>query len=289
MHTLSRIPLVSRQGFEAPYGARRCNICGSSKYRVVHSFDTFEGRGSKFSDVKIVKCRNCGIRRRMPELTDDYEEEYHVPYVEQGAAMHAHVLRQFSDLMTIKFSTFQVKQQRFLDVGCSTGRVLQLAKAMGFAACGQDVSLWAANHCQSIGLDARHGNLIGQWQEEGVFDVIHCSHTIEHVPDPFAYLLEFRRLLTPGGHLMLAFPNYSSIQRMYWGERWPIWCLDSHLWQFSLSQMERLCRRAGLQPRISRALHGYEVRSSLLKLVFDAGSHLRLGDGAQIIAQKVDA
>lgn len=289
MSKLSQTSLVSRTGHEEPYSANRCNICGSTRYRTIHRFDVFEGRGSKFDDVSVAKCLGCGVRRRCPELHDDYEEEYHAPYTEQGSAIHAHMLRHFSDLMSLQFSAFQTKEQRLLDVGCSTGRALQLAKVMGFVATGLDLSQWAADHCRSLGFEARCGGLIGQWHEEGLFDVIHCSHTIEHVPDPVAYLLEMHKLLVPGGLLMLAFPNYNSMQRLYWGKKWPIWCLDSHLWQFSLGQMATLCRRVGLQPTITCALHGYEVRSRVLKLIFDIGSNIRLGDGAQIIAQKAHA
>jgi hypothetical protein len=64
----------------------------------------------------------------MPGITDDYEEEYHLPYFEQGKATHAHTLRHFSDLMKHKFATFKSGQETFLDVGCSTGRALELAK-----------------------------------------------------------------------------------------------------------------------------------------------------------------
>jgi SAM-dependent methyltransferase len=276
-------------GYEALYSPDRCNICGSKRHRTVCCFDSFEGRGSKYDGVSVVQCLGCGVRRRNPALQDDYEEEYHAPYVDQGAAIHAHIFQHFSDLMTLKFADFRTGVERFLDVGCSTGRVLQLAKVMGFAATGLDLSRWAADHCRKLGFESRCGSLIGQWSDGGIFDVIHCSHSIEHVPDPVAYLFEMHRLLMPGGLLMLAFPNYQSIQRFYWGKKWPIWCLDSHLWQFSLRQMAVLCRCVGLQPITMRALHGYEVNSKILKFIFDFGSSVHLGDGAQIIAQKTRA
>lgn len=283
------MPLVSKLEHEASYSADRCNICGCAESRTLWFFHSFEGRGTKYEDVRVIQCLACGVRRRDPALQDDYEEDYHAPYVDQGAAIHAHILQHFSDIMTLKFATFRAGKERLLDVGCSTGRVLQLGKVMGFLPTGLDLSRWAADHCRNLGFESHCGSLVNHWATGDLFDVIHCSHTIEHVTDPVSYLLEMRKLLVPGGLLMLAFPNYQSVQRFYWGKSWPIWCLDSHLWQFSLRQMVVLCKRVGLQPTIVRSLHGYRVKSKFLKAIFDIGSSLRLSDGAQIIAKKSGA
>jgi len=281
------ISLRSRPGHEHPYCAAACNICGCTSSRTVIHFPTFEGRGSVYSNVSVIQCKGCGIRRRSPEIVDDYEEEYHAPYADQGKAIHSHTLRHFADLMTEMFKDFRSDQERFLDVGCSTGRVLQLARTMGFLVTGLDYSKWAANYCQDLGFETRHGSLLGQWSDGEQFDVVHSSHTIEHVPDPVAYLMEMHRLLAKGGYLMLAFPNYASIPRLYWQSKWPIWCLDSHLWQFTLQQMVGLCQQIGFQIVSTEALHGWKLRSKVLQVTFDVGQRFKLGCGAQIIAKKI--
>jgi len=157
---------------------------------------------------------------------------------------------------------------------------------MGFQATGLDYSKWAADYCRDLGFETRHGSLLGQWQDGEQFDVIHSSHTIEHVPDPVAYLMEMHRLLAKGGYLMLAFPNYMSTSRIYWREKWPIWCLDSHLWQFTLSQMNSICHQLGFEIVNTEALHGWRLRSNVLQHVFDLTQLVKLGCGAQIIARK---
>lgn len=269
---------------EKPYAPDFCNICGSKKWKKAWHFEAFTGRGSTYNDVSVIKCLECGVHRRMPNLEDDYEAEYHQPYSEQGKAIHAHTLRHFSDLMKHKFANFKSGQEAFLDVGCSTGRVLDLAKTMGFVTTGLDYSKWACDYCGKLGHEVHCGSLIGAWQESGIFDVVHSSHTIEHVPDPVAYIQEFRRILKPDSFLMLSFPNYFSLPRFYWGKKWPIWCLDSHLWQFTLGQMERLLRQNGFRVVESKALHGYKLRNSTLQMAFDISELIRLGDGAQILA-----
>jgi 2-polyprenyl-3-methyl-5-hydroxy-6-metoxy-1,4-benzoquinol methylase/ribosomal protein L32 len=283
---MTSIRLVSQPGHERVFSSAECNICGSRKISHRITFDTFEGRGSRYENVAVIRCGNCGIRRRSPELHDDYEEEYHTPYMDQGSAIHSHILRHFADLMTIRFRDFRPEQERLLDVGCSTGRVLQLARTMGFDAEGLDYSAWAVDHCRSLGFRTTVGSLLGQWVEGERFDVVHCSHTIEHVPDPVAYLMEMHRLLRPGGHLMLSFPNFDSFPRLCWQKKWPIWCLDSHLWQFSLSQMKNICRQLGYTIILTNSLHGYQLHNHWLQMLFDLSEQLKFGDGAQIIAKK---
>lgn len=271
---------------EKPYRAEVCNVCGSSHYRQVHFFKEWGLSRGTVRDVSIIKCRSCGIRRRMPALVDDYEEEYHAPYVEQGQAIHPHQLSHFADLMMARLRQFYAKDVRFLDVGCSVGRVLQLTQTMGFVPVGLDFSKWAANHCKTLGFETREGSLVGQWEAGDVFDVIHCCHTIEHVPDPVAYLREMYRLLKPGGQVMMAMPNYASIPRLLLREKWLTWCLDSHLWQFTAAQMCGLLKAEGFTIFTCHTPHGYSPDSLLKRRLLDLGATLGYGDGCNIVAVK---
>jgi SAM-dependent methyltransferase len=48
-------------------------------------------------------------------------------------------------------------------------------------------------------------------EPDGAFDAILCSEVLEHVPDPLKALDEFRRLLRPGGTLILTAPFASLV------------------------------------------------------------------------------
>ncbi|HEY1582734.1 MAG TPA: class I SAM-dependent methyltransferase [Chthoniobacterales bacterium] len=271
---------------EKSYRPEVCNVCGSQRYRRVHYFAEWNLGRDPVRDVSIVRCRGCGVRRRLPGISDEYEEIYHEPYVAQGRAIHPHQLSHFADLMTARLRKFNASGVRFLDVGCSTGRALRLAATLGFEATGLDYSQWAVDYCRQLGFETRHGSLIGQWEDAEMFDVIHCSHTIEHVPDPAVYISEMHRLLRPNGQLMLAFPNYASFPRWTLRANWGAWCLDSHLWQFTAAQMRRLLRQMDFRITSCRTLHGYTPDSALKKKVLDLAALFRVGDGCNIIATK---
>ena len=271
---------------EKLYRAEICNICDSPAFRRIHHFDEWTLGRDPVRDVSIVRCANCGVRRRSPGISDEYEEKYHEPYIAQGSAIHPHQLSHFSDLMTARLRQFNANDVQFLDVGCSTGRALQLAATLGFKPTGLDYSHWAVEYCRRLGFETREGSIIGQWSEGSIFDVIHCSHTIEHVPDPMAYISEICRLLGAGGQLLLAFPNYASVQRIILREKWGPWCLDSHLWQFTAAQMCRLLRQQGFDIASCRTLHGYSPDSAVKRKLLDWAASAGFGDGCNIVAVK---
>jgi SAM-dependent methyltransferase len=99
---------------------------------------------------------------------------------------------------------------RILDAGCGEGLNLKyLATAPG-------VSVFACDHDQGRADQARkqfpsvqvsRQDILSPDYETGFFDIILCSHVIELIPDDMAVLSVFRRLLAPGGALILGVPN----------------------------------------------------------------------------------
>jgi SAM-dependent methyltransferase len=90
---------------------------------------------------------------------------------------------------------------RVLDAGAGRGVYRELLA--GFAECyvGMDVAPTQAT------------DVLGDAQRlpfaDGAFDTVFCSQVLEHVPEPWLALAEFRRVLKPGGHLILTVPHLS--------------------------------------------------------------------------------
>ena len=49
--------------------------------------------------------------------------------------------------------------------------------------------------------------------DDARFELIHCGDGIEHLENPFHLMREFARILSPGGTLIVATPNYLSVRR----------------------------------------------------------------------------
>jgi len=103
------------------------------------------------------------------------------------------------------------RSAKVLDYGCGWGAFLIGLPARGVAAYGYDLSPRAMN-----GLDAvmkRLGRTLHRiaFDENGHitpddFDLIVCSHVLEHVEDDAALLLRMVRALRSGGHLLVNVP-----------------------------------------------------------------------------------
>ena len=231
-----------------------------------------------YKNDDVIRSQGCGVHRRKPELIDEYEEDYHQLYIEQGSGTHPHMLSHFADLMQARLPNLDYTGQQFLDVGCSIGRALMIANMLGFNCHGFDVSQFAVNFCRKKGFDCQQAETFGGLYPDERFDVVHCSHVIEHVPDPVFLIGELYRITKPGGICMLACPNYRSLPRLMKGKEWKIWCLDSHLWQFSLKQMIHLFKSRGFECLSAKTLHGWVPTSKFKRQALDYAALAGYGD-----------
>ncbi|MBL0141887.1 MAG: class I SAM-dependent methyltransferase [Betaproteobacteria bacterium] len=102
-----------------------------------------------------------------------------------------------------------------LDVGTSTGTNLRLLKEMGFTRYrGLDPSPDAIRWCAEKGLGVvDQGTVAAIPFPDATFDLVIATDIIEHVDDDVGALAELRRVLKPGGTLLLTVPAFPSL----WG------------------------------------------------------------------------
>ena len=98
---------------------------------------------------------------------------------------------------------------RILDLGCSGGLFAAHARAAGHEVTGVD--------CLEIpGVRERTDHFVQASLEEGIpaeagdgFDIIVAADVIEHLSRPGAVLRDMRRVLRPGGQVLLSVPNFA--------------------------------------------------------------------------------
>ena len=97
-------------------------------------------------------------------------------------------------------------RRRILDVGCGTGTMLAYLSAFGRVQ-GVDVDEEAVGYCHERGLlDVSLGEAAKLPFPEGTFDLVTALDVVEHLDDDAAALREMRRVLRPGGYLLVTVP-----------------------------------------------------------------------------------
>jgi ubiquinone/menaquinone biosynthesis C-methylase UbiE len=128
--------------------------------------------------------------------------------------------RQLADARSALFSVASVTNgERVLDVACGTGLVaFEAARLVGAAGrvTGVDLSGKMVAAAQRRAADLGVANATFQRMDaqklefpEASFDVVVCALGLMYVPEPVAALSEMRRILRPGGRMIVA----------VWGER----------------------------------------------------------------------
>jgi SAM-dependent methyltransferase len=91
---------------------------------------------------------------------------------------------------------------RILHVAPDFGLYLWLKRQTGVEYTGSDIDAARYRHIDNI----RAADLTGTPFPDDAFDIVICSHVLEHVPDDRAALREILRILAPGGRALLLTP-----------------------------------------------------------------------------------
>ncbi|HZR20488.1 MAG TPA: class I SAM-dependent methyltransferase [Verrucomicrobiae bacterium] len=137
---------------------------------------------------------------------------------------------------------------RLFDAGCGDGQFLSLMKQHGWQGKGVDFDAAAIETGKKkYGVDLEVGDFQTIPIEESAFDAVTMSHVIEHVPDPIACLDKCRRLLKPGGRLVVSTPNVRSLGHQTFKSAWRGLEPPRHLHIFPHHLLGECARRAGLK------------------------------------------
>lgn len=251
-----------------------CLLCGSRFWsHLVEGADN--SRGGTGLWFVVVQCQQCGLcftnpRPATPCIGSFYPDSYQPHRSPAQRAGKKRLLssknlglpwlRRGNERKTLPWHG----QGRLLDFGCGGGSYLERMHQQGWRVTGLDVSEKAVQRIRDeLGLDAHVGTLPHPGLKPASFDVITMWHSLEHVHDPLAVLREVRRLLVPGGKVLVAVPNIDSLPFRWFGGSWFGLDLPRHLTHFTPWTLTLMLQRAGFRPGPVRMLrHSEWMRSS---------------------------
>ncbi len=170
---------------------------------------------------------------------------------------------------------------RVLDVACGTGLLLRqlLERVPGMETHGVDAStdmlaqaretLKDQPHVRLVRVEVNGGGTTGLPYPPNTFDLITCTNALHDIRDPVAFLSDMRRLLAPGGQLVLedfARRRPALLWRMF---EWLLRRIEGRpVHAFTLAEAQALCVRADLHVVCRKAFsidwfwHGWALRAN---------------------------
>ena len=137
---------------------------------------------------------------------------------------------------------------RLIDVGCSRGQFVAAACRLGFNAEGVEPAPHIAAAAQAAGLKVHQGLLEDLHFPDASFDVLTLFEVVEHLKQPLELLRECRRVLKPGGMLLISTVNTASWTMAAMKDRWDYFHIDKdsgHISFFNPRSMRMLAERCG--------------------------------------------
>lgn len=221
-----------------------CIICAGERARPAFQLEGV--------DSPVVICSRCGLGffHPMPgpaEVREFYPSDY---YGEPGSKFRPSIerlVRAVGRRHIGYLSTGLEPGARVLDVGCGRGVVLGPLADRGFEVHGIEISADAVRGADPRAEIRIVDRLVDAGYPDDYFDEVVIWHVLEHLNDPRETVEEVGRILKPGGRLIVAVPNLSSLQARWAGAEWFHLDLPRHLYHFPLSALNQLLRNAGFE------------------------------------------
>jgi SAM-dependent methyltransferase len=221
-----------------------CPVCGDEWARA-----RFALAGSR---LRIVDCTSCGLGRLHPCPSTELISQFYPPsYYGVTGAKFVPLVEWLVRLVGARhvraLSRGLNPGARVLDVGCGRGVLLSALARRGFEAHGFEMSPSAATGVDPRAIVRFGKSLPDAGYPREYFDQVIVWHVLEHLPDPRRTLEEIRRILRPGGRLVVAVPNYSSLQARCCGAGWFHLDPPRHLFHFPAESLRHLLESTGFQ------------------------------------------
>ncbi len=137
---------------------------------------------------------------------------------------------------------------RVLDIGCGRGDFPALMASRGWDAAGIELDERIEGRGRGGGgLELRYGRLEDVRFADAGFDAVTMWHVFEHMRDPVWVMNECRRIIKPGGLLVIAVPNARSLQARLTGRNWFHLDPPFHLYHYTLENIKKLMGDAGFE------------------------------------------
>lgn len=225
---------------------RRCPACLADDYRV-----SFVKQGFRYC-----MCRKCAMLYVNPILTDEASNDAYKSGEVSNKVLDVLLSKTQRDFDEPKFVKAleliegvmpENSGRQLLDIGCSVGHFLEVARGRDWNCTGIELNSASADYTESLGFEVIRKPLVPGLFAESSFDVVTMWDVLEHIPDPESVLNMISDLLAPNGILCLIVPNADSIAARMMREKCTMFRGSSHVNIFNRVTLCTLLERVGFK------------------------------------------
>jgi ubiquinone/menaquinone biosynthesis C-methylase UbiE len=194
-----------------------CLICGS-KHLI--DFDAGIKHLNLLSPLKVQCCSRCSFLFLNPRPDEIERNAFFSGAVPESLRPYTSTKANYGAVTSsrkpffekrvqqlIKMSKKSPDQLKFLDIGASSGYMVEAALAAGLSATGIEPGIDGIAEAEKRGISLVRSTAEQLPFEDDSFDIIHSHHVFEHVAFPMKAASEAYRVLKPGGVILIEVPN----------------------------------------------------------------------------------
>lgn len=226
---------------------RDCPLCGAPSRSTSLAYFAH--------GMHIVQCPQCDLVYSQEVIDRDSDESRYRSSNVMSALIALHGNAAYAELESNKarYIVGRLAQVRgaietsLLDIGCSTGAVLQAAEEVRWQALGIELNRDGVQIARDRGLDVLEGCFPQDLPvERAPFSAITMLDVLEHAEDPIGFLASVFENLLPGGVLGVQVPNLNSLLIRIEGARNNNIC-HGHWSYFTPETLSKLAIKVGLE------------------------------------------
>lgn len=226
-------------------GKPPCRICQGTRYSPFAEKNGFH----------LERCQGCGLVQvtddlRQVNLADYYDQEFFdetYDWLQAPGAGRRKEYRKFNYRLG-EIEKLKPEKGAILDIGCSFGFFLDVARARGWRPVGVEIGDYAARFArEKLSLEVHVRDLLEAPLDDGRFDAITMWNVLEHLNDPLAQFHRINALLKPGGVIVFTTGDVDSYIRRLEGLRWRALIPPIHVANYNFGAIQRLFERTGFE------------------------------------------
>jgi SAM-dependent methyltransferase len=265
-----------------------CPSCNGAEHKLV--FKARDLRLKTCDDMfNLVRCLNCGFIFLSPRPVKEEAIKFYTPdfnretptlvYKILSACLAPIERSMINDLKKYK------KSGRLLDIGCGSGRLMQIMQKQGFDVWGCELNPGSKDFSPQA-LEGRifYKELTGCNFPTEFFDAIIMFQSLEHINELGELFREIRRIIKDDGIVYIYVPNMEFFEFSLFGPYYYNLEVPRHLYCFTRSSLKNLLLRHGF--RVDRFFrnHILEIASTPSSLHYGLWSRL---EGKNIFMKKM--